>query len=248
MKTSTGENCTRCTWIKWHILVYSDCLSALYLLQESRWTTWCCSWLDWDTQSLTWPSVTPASCTCWWNWRPWSVSGGDGERAKQCYTVTVFKTVGDDKCYKLQAITLKWLKCLNANDLNPADNYRCQDRKSVLTVLMWCKHVKEPQGAEEEDVKEDRGGETGGREDEWGDRGGVGKGWRRRNERKWREVTERSEQVKTENIRDAVGEWSVKDLSAHKGFIFNVGFNSWLKKTKRSSVWTSSGPALVPLL
>ena len=51
-------------------------LSAVFLLQASWWMIWSCSWLDWDTQSQIWPSVTPASCTCSWNWRAWSVREG----------------------------------------------------------------------------------------------------------------------------------------------------------------------------
>lgn len=58
------------------------CVSALSLLQASWWMIWWCSWLAWDTRSRTWPSVTPASCTCWWNWRAWSVRQGDGEKGR----------------------------------------------------------------------------------------------------------------------------------------------------------------------
>lgn len=65
-------------------------LLHLSLLQASGWTSWWCSWLDWDTRSRTWPSVTPASCTCWWNWRAWSVRGGDAGRGGGASIVTAF--------------------------------------------------------------------------------------------------------------------------------------------------------------
>lgn len=46
------------------------------LVQALLWMIWSCSWLAWGTQSQTWPSATPASSTCFWNWRTWSVSEG----------------------------------------------------------------------------------------------------------------------------------------------------------------------------
>lgn len=46
----------------------------VFFLKESLWMIWWYIWLDWGTQSLTWPSVTLGSSTCWWNWRPWCVS------------------------------------------------------------------------------------------------------------------------------------------------------------------------------